>query len=149
MTFYIQNRIISRDRDTTVPNFQEEESMNIALWVIQGLAAALFLMVGGMKVSQPIEKLSGNMGWVKAFKPIQVRLIGTAEILGALGLILPGATGILPILTPIAAAALVVLMLGAVYTHIRLKEMDKLVVPLLPLILALLVAIGRFWVAPF
>ncbi len=123
--------------------------MNIALWILQGLAAALFLMAGGMKISQPIDKLAQNMNWVKAFKPLQVRLIGTAEILGALGLILPGVTGILPILTPIAATALTVLMLGAVSTHIRLKEPQMLKAPLLPLILAVLIAIGRFWVAPF
>lgn len=88
------------------------------------------------------------MSWVNEFSPVQVRLIGAAEILGALGLILPGVTAILPILTPIAATALVVLMLGAVYTHIRLKEFDKVSAPIVPLILALLVAIGRFWVLP-
>lgn len=122
--------------------------MNIAIWVIQALAAVVFLLTGGMKVSQPLDKLAKNMSWVNEFSPVQVRLIGTAEILGALGLILPGITGILPILTPIAAAALVVLMLGAVFTHVRLKEFDKVSAPIFPLILALLVAIGRFWVLP-
>jgi uncharacterized membrane protein YphA (DoxX/SURF4 family) len=122
--------------------------MNIVIWIIQGLAALAFLGAGGMKVSQPMDKLAKNMSWVNAFSPLQVRLIGTAEILGALGLILPGVTGILPILTPIAAAALVVLMLGAVFTHLRLKEADKVTAPLFPLILALLVAIGRFWILP-
>lgn len=122
--------------------------MNIAIWVIQALAAVVFLLTGGMKVSQPLDKLAKNMSWVNEFSPVQVRLIGTAEILGALGLILPGITGILPILTPIAAAALVVLMLGAVFTHVRLKEFDKVSTPIFPLILALLVAIGRFWVLP-
>ena len=122
--------------------------MNIVLWIIQGLAAAAFLMVGGMKVSQPHDKLAKNMSWVNSFTPAQVRLIGTAEILGALGLILPGVTGILPILTPIAAAALVVLMIGAVFTHIRLNEADKASAPILPLVLALVVAITRFWVLP-
>ncbi|MPN45050.1 hypothetical protein SDC9_192617 [bioreactor metagenome] len=101
-----------------------------------------------MKVSQPLDKLAKNMSWVNEFSPVQIRLIGTAEILGALGLILPGVTGILPILTPIAAAALVVLMLGALYTHVRLKEFDKVNAPIVPLILALLVAIGRFWIMP-
>jgi len=122
--------------------------MNIVIWIIQGLAAAVFLMAGGMKVSQPHDKLAKTMSWVNSFTPAQVRLIGTAEILGALGLILPGVTGILPILTPIAAAALVALMLGAVFTHIRLKEGAKMTAPLLPLFLALLVAIGRFFVLP-
>jgi uncharacterized membrane protein YphA (DoxX/SURF4 family) len=122
--------------------------MNIVIWIIQGLAAAVFLMAGGMKVSQPHDKLAKNMSWVNSFSPAQVRLIGTAEILGALGLILPGVTGILPILTPIAAAALVALMLGAVFTHIRLKEGNKVISPLFSLILALLVAIGRFFVLP-
>jgi uncharacterized membrane protein YphA (DoxX/SURF4 family) len=122
--------------------------MNIALWILQGLAAFVFLMAGGMKLIQPIDKLAGRMQWVKSFSPAQVRLIGTAEVVGALGLILPGVTGILPILTPIAAACLVVLMLGAVSTHLRLHEMDQLSHPAVPLILALLVAIGRIWILP-
>jgi uncharacterized membrane protein YphA (DoxX/SURF4 family) len=122
--------------------------MNIAIWIIQGLAAVVFLMAGGMKLTQPVDKLATRMQWVKGFSATQVRLIGTAEVVGALGLILPGLTGILPILTPIAAACLVVLMCGAVFTHIRLHELDKLASPALPLVLALLVAIGRIWVLP-
>jgi uncharacterized membrane protein YphA (DoxX/SURF4 family) len=122
--------------------------MNIALWIVQGLAALVFLMAGSMKLSQPVDKLAARMAWVKSFSATQVRLIGTAEVAGALGLILPGLTGILPILTPIAAVCLVLLMCGAIYTHIRLHEMDKVVSPALPLVLALLVAIGRIWVLP-
>lgn len=122
--------------------------MNIVLWILQGLAALVFLMAGGMKLTQPIDKLAGRMEWVKSFSPTQVRLIGTAEVAGALGLILPGITGILSLLTPIAAACLVVLMLGAVFTHFRLHEMKQLTSPALPLLLALLVAIGRFWILP-
>jgi uncharacterized membrane protein YphA (DoxX/SURF4 family) len=122
--------------------------MNVILWILQGVAALLFLMAGGMKLTQPIDKLAGRMQWVKSFSPTQVRLIGTAEVAGALGLILPGVTGILPLLTPIAAACLVVLMLGAVSTHLRLHEMDQLSHPALPLLLALLVAVGRFWILP-
>lgn len=122
--------------------------MNIVLWIVQALAALVFLGAGGTKISQPLDKLAKNMSWVNEFGTVQVRLIGAAEILGALGLILPGVTGILPILTPIAAVGLVILMLGAVYTHIRLKEFNKVGAPIFTLILALLVAIGRFWVLP-
>jgi uncharacterized membrane protein YphA (DoxX/SURF4 family) len=122
--------------------------MNIAIWIIQGLAAFVFIMAGWMKLSQPFDKLAERMNYVKSFSPTQIRLIGTAEVAGALGLILPGLTGILPILTPIAAVCLVLLMCGAVYTHIRLHELDKVKSPALPLVLALLVAIGRIWVLP-
>lgn len=122
--------------------------MNIALWIIQVIAAYIFIMAGWMKLTQPYEKLAEHMNYVKSFSPTQMRLIGTAEVSGALGLILPGLTGILPVLTPIAAVCLVVLMCGAIYTHIRLHEPDKIKAPALPFVLALLVAIGRIWVLP-
>lgn len=122
--------------------------MNIAIWIIQVLAAFVFIMAGWMKLTQPFEKLAERMNYVKSFSPTQIRLIGTAEVTGALGLILPGLTRILPVLTPIAAVCLVLLMCGAIYTHIRLHEVDKLKSPALPLVLALLVAIGRIWVLP-
>ncbi len=96
--------------------------MLIALWIINGLLAAAFLFGGAMKALSPKEKLAEKMGWVDDFSGPVVRLIGTAEVLGAIGLIVPLLTGILPILTPIAAAALAVLMIGAVAVHVRRRE---------------------------
>ncbi len=122
--------------------------MNIALWIMQGLAGVMFLLAGVLKASQPKEKLAKNMAWVEDFSATQIRLIGLSEILGGLGLILPGVTHILPVLTPIAAACLAVIMGGAVYTHLRRKENNGMVAPAVLLLLSVIVAIGRFFISP-
>src|SRR5512141_1437547 len=83
--------------------------MNIALWIIQALLAALFLFTGGMKLITPIEEMTKQIampGWF-------LRFIGVAEVLGAIGLILPWLLRIRPALTPLAAAGLSVIMTGA------------------------------------
>ncbi len=118
--------------------------MNIALWIVQALLALAFGMAGIMKLTQPKEKLVGQMAWVEDFTPTIVKLIGTLELLGAIGLILPLLTGILPWLTPLAAVGLVLTMLGAMATHVRRREYQMLVVNLVLLLLAAFVAYGRF-----
>lgn len=118
--------------------------MNVALWVVQGLLALAFGMAGLMKLTQPKEKLAAQMPWVNDFAPNTVKLIGGLELLGAIGLILPLVTGILPWLTPLAAAGLVLTMLGAMATHLRRHENPMLVVNLVLLLLAAFVAYGRF-----
>lgn len=122
--------------------------MNIVLWVVQILLALAFLMAGSMKASQPIEKLRKNMAWTAHTSPGTVRLVGTLELLGALGLILPAITHILPWLTPIAAIGLALTMIGAAILHIRLKEFSVLGVPLILFLLALFIVYGRFMVSP-
>jgi hypothetical protein len=82
------------------------------------------------------------MGWVNDFSQSQVRMIGLLEVLGALGVILPAATGILPWLTPLAAGGLVLTMLGAMLIHLRRKEYQVLPVNLVLLILAAVIVIG-------
>lgn len=122
--------------------------MNVALWIIQGLLAAAFLMAGIMKATQPKEKLAVNMAWVSDFSANQVRTIGILETLGALGLILPAVTGILPILTPLAAVGLSLTMIGAAMTHRRRGESQVMVVNVVLLLLAAFVAYGRFLAVP-
>ncbi|MBK8900928.1 MAG: DoxX family protein [Anaerolineaceae bacterium] len=119
--------------------------MNIALWIVQGILAAAFLMAGGMKLTQPKEKLAGNMGWVEDFSQNTVRLIGGLEVLGAIGLILPLALGILPVLTGAAALGLVLTMIGAALTHIRRRETSMLVPNLILGGLAAFVVVGRLF----
>jgi uncharacterized membrane protein YphA (DoxX/SURF4 family) len=119
--------------------------MNIALWIVQGLLAVAFLMAGGMKLTQPKEKLATNMGWVEDFSQNTVRVIGLLEVLGAIGLILPMALSILPVLTGIAAVGLVLTMIGAAITHIRRGEMPMLVPPAVLGLLAAFVAVGRLF----
>lgn len=97
--------------------------MLIALWIINGLLALAFLGAGTMKLlrSKP-DLIASGMGWAEGFSTGAVKLIGAAELLGALGLILPLLTGIAPVLTPIASACLFAIMIGAVAVHLRRKE---------------------------
>jgi len=83
--------------------------MNAALWIVQGLLALLFLFAGGMKLVMPIEAMKGPVELPGLF----MRFIGVCEVLGGLGLVLPQLTQILPGLTPLAAAGLVIIMIGA------------------------------------
>src|SRR5215831_18563801 len=118
--------------------------MNIALWVIQILLALAFLMVGTVKVTQPKEALAKRMAWVNDASTPTVRLIGTLEILGAIGLILPMLTNILPWLTPVAAVGLVLTMIGAMIVHLRRGEGSRITVNIVLLAMAFIVAYGRF-----
>ena len=122
--------------------------MNVALWIVQVIVGLMFLMAGGTKVMQPKAKLTANMGWVEDFSQPTVRVIGVLEILGAIGLILPAVTGILPWLTPLAAAGLAMTMIGAALTHARRGEYPMIGVNLVLLALTLFVAYGRWVLAP-
>src|SRR5579885_575973 len=129
-------------------NIQRRKSMTIVLWVVQVLLALAFVLAGLMKVSQPVERLRERMNWARHVAPGLIRLIGTLEILGALGLILPVATHILPWLTPVAALGLVLTMIVAIALHLRLKEASRAGMPFILLLLALFVAIGYFVIVP-
>jgi uncharacterized membrane protein YphA (DoxX/SURF4 family) len=120
--------------------------MNVFLWIVASLLAALFLAAGLMKLTQSKEKLGANasMKWTDDFSAGVIKLIGTTEVLGALGLILPGAFGIAPVLVPLAASGLAIIMIGAIITHTRRKEYQPAAVNAVLLILALIVAIFRF-----
>ncbi len=117
--------------------------MDIALWVAQGLVAAAFLAAGFLKMTQTKEKLAPKMAWVQDFSPGAIKAIGGAELLGAVGVIVPYATGILPWLTSVAAGGLVLLMAGAVVTHVRRKELAMAAPSAVLLVLAATVALGR------
>ncbi|WP_048552824.1 DoxX family protein [Nostocoides japonicum] len=118
--------------------------MNIALWVVAALLAVAFLMAGSMKVSRSKEKLASSMGWVEDFSAGTVKFIGVMEILGAVGLILPAATGIATVLTPLAATGLAVTMVLAAIVHVRRGETSNIGVNIVLLLLALFVAVMRF-----
>jgi uncharacterized membrane protein len=114
--------------------------MNITLWIVQALLALAFLVSGITKVIRPSEKLRAGL---PEFHPGLIRLISAAEILGALGLLLPDLTGIAPVLTPVAAVGLAIIMAGAVATHARRKEAKSTVVNLVLLALTLVIVVGR------
>ena len=118
--------------------------MNVLLWIGQGLLAAAYLAAGLTKMSQPREKLAKNMGWVEDFSPGAVKAIGAIEVLGAIGVVLPWATGIAPVLTPLAAAGLAIVQILAAVVHVRRKENKSLPVNAILFLVAALVAIGRF-----
>jgi len=101
--------------------------MNIAIWIIQGILAAMFGMAGGMKSIQSKEKLAPQLPWVNDFSLGVVRFVGISELLGAIGLILPWALQIQPILTPIAAAGLAFIMVLAAIYHLRKGEYKAIV----------------------
>jgi uncharacterized membrane protein YphA (DoxX/SURF4 family) len=118
--------------------------MNVLLWIVQAVLALAFAVAGFMKLTQPKEKLLGTLPWVEDFSPTTVKLIGTAELAAALGLILPAATRIAPALTPLAATGLVVLMVLAAITHARRREPSGIAVNAVLLVLAAVVVWGRF-----
>ena len=100
--------------------------MNIAIWIFQGILAAMFGMAGIMKSTQSKEKLAPQVPWVKDFSLGVVKLIGVSELLGALGLVLPWAMGIVPVLTPIAAASLALVMVLAAIYHFTKAEYKEI-----------------------
>ncbi|MFE9888500.1 DoxX family protein [Streptomyces scopuliridis] len=118
--------------------------MNVFLWIVQAVLAGMFAMAGVMKSTQPKDKLADKLPWVADFSPATVRFIGVVEFAAALGLILPAATGIAPVLTPLAATGLVVTMVLATLTHARRKESSAIAFNGVLLVLAALVAWGRF-----
>ncbi len=117
---------------------------NIGLWVVQALLAALYAMAGSMKLSQPIEALvASGMSYAGDFPELLTRFIGTMELLGAIGIILPAATRILPGLTPLAALGFSVIQVLAMGVHISRGELAVLPMNVVLLALSLFVVWGR------
>src|SRR5437764_2638373 len=112
---------------------------NAALWVIQGLLAALFLFAGGFKLALPLAALAK----VSPLPAVFLKFIGACEVTGALGLILPGLLRIRTGLTPLAAAGLVIIMTGATVVTLATQGVAPAVLPLVVGILAAAVALGR------
>jgi len=118
--------------------------MNIALWIVQGLLAAMYLMSGVMKTLQT-SKAKEQFPWAKNRSDSFVRFVGISELLGALGLILPLVTGILPWLTVLAAIGLTLVQLLAIFTeHLPKKEYNVIPVNIVLVALAVFVVIGRW-----
>jgi hypothetical protein len=97
--------------------------MLVAFWIVSGLVALVFLAAGTMKLARPKEALvASGLAWTEDFTEPTVKAIGAAEVLGAIGIVLPALTGIAPILSPIAASALALVMVGAIVVHVRRTE---------------------------
>ena len=124
--------------------------MNVALWIAAGLLAVGSLAGGAMKLFQTKEKMAASgWGWVEDFSGGAVKAIGVLEGLAAVGLILPPVLDIAPVLVPVAAVGLVLLMIGAMITHLRRGEAKVIVVNVVLLVMAAFVAWGRFGPQPF
>jgi DoxX-like protein len=119
----------------------EVEMLNSALFIAQGLLAGVFTLTGGAKLLLPRETLEKRMHWAASWPRWRIKLLGLAEALGAIGLVVPGAIGIASALTPVAALCLAVLMAGAVATHRRLGE--RFLPAVIVGALCLLVGVGR------
>src|SRR3989454_8634993 len=120
-------------------------TMNVALWIVQGLLAAVFLLAGGAKLVLPLDQMTGPValpGWF-------LRCIGLAEVLGALGLVLPGLLRIRPGLTPLAAAGLVIIMIGATVVMWAGGVVPVALMNVVVALLAAFVAYGRWRLAPY
>ncbi len=114
--------------------------MNVALWIAQALLAVIFLFAGGMKLVMPVEELTAQM----PMPGLLVRFIGVVEVLGGLGVILPWLTGIRPGLTPLAAAGLVIIMIGATVVTLMIADIAMALIPIVVGLLAAFVAYGRW-----
>lgn len=118
--------------------------MNIVLWIIQVLLALLFLFSGVMKLILPIEEMTKQMAMPGLF----LRFLGVAEVLGALGLILPGLFRIKTWLTPLAAVLLMIIVIGATVLTLMIGGGATAVIPLVTALLSAFVAYGRWRLAP-
>ena len=111
----------------------------IALWTIQGLLAALFLFTGGMKLVLPVAALTRDVPLPGLF----IRFMGVLEVVGGLGLVLPGLLGLRPVLTPLAALGLVIIMSGALGVSLTTGHADTAAIPVVVGVLLAIVAVVR------
>lgn len=119
--------------------------MLIAYWIVAGLLALAYLAAGAQKTFRaPDELVASGIGWAKDVPLAAVRLIGVAEVLGAVGIILPPLTGIAPILAPVAAVGLITLQLAAIVFHLTRREAKALPMNLALLLAAVAVAVLGF-----
>jgi uncharacterized membrane protein YphA (DoxX/SURF4 family) len=129
--------------------------MNLALWIVAGLLAVVFLVSGSTKLFVPKKNLDGLLQrvgpaaqtageWTRDFSPRALKTIGVLELLGAVGLILPAALDIAPVLVPLAATGLATIMVGAAIVTYRRQEFKHVLLNLTYLALIAFVAWGRF-----
>lgn len=119
--------------------------MNVVLWIIASVLAVVFLGSGLMKLVRPKEKLAeSGMGWTEDVSGPTVKLLGGLEVLAGLGLILPAVSGIAPVLVPLAALGVGLIMIGAAIVHARRGEARSIIANVVLFVLAAVVVWGRF-----
>ena len=120
--------------------------LNLALWIVQGLLALIFLFAGGLKLVLPIAQMTKQMA--VPLPGLFLQFIGVCEVLGAIGLILPRLLRIRPGLTPLAAAGLVIIMIGATVVTLAGGSIAQALSPAIVGLLAAFVAYGRWRLSP-
>lgn len=120
--------------------------MNIALWILQIILAALFLTSGSLKLVLDKDKLEKVFEWIDNYPEKRLKLVGTFEVLGGLGLFLPGVYSVFDILIPLSAIGLTIIMVLATLLHYKRKETNELVVNIIVLVLLLLIIAGRLFI---
>lgn len=124
--------------------------MNVTLWIIAGVVALASLGGGLLLLLRPKEKLAvSGWAWVEDYSAGALKAIGTVKVLGGIGLILPAALDIAPVLVPLAAVGWVLLMVGAIITHLRRHETWNVAVNVVFLVLSAVIVWGRFGPQPF
>ena len=118
--------------------------MNVALWIGQIVLAVVFLAAGSIKLVRSKDRLPEQMKWAEGFSQNSIRAIGTLEVLGAVGLILPAVIGIAPVLVPLAAVGLALTQVGAIIVNIRIANWPEIITNAVLIAVALFVAWGRF-----
>ena len=127
---------------------KNNKAINISLWIAQGLLAAMFIMAGAMKATQPIEALAESLPWVTTTPLALVRFIGISELLGGIGLLLPSILRIKPSLTVWAAVGLAVVMVLAAGFHASRGEFSAIGANAMFMAIAAFIAWGRSKKAP-
>ena len=127
---------------------KNNKALNIGLWIAQGLLAVMFIMAGVMKVTQPIEELAVSLPWVTSSPVSLIRFIGISELLGGLGLLIPGIFRFKPFLTIWAALGLAIIMVLAAIFHASKGEYSAIITNILIMGIALFIAWGRSKKAP-
>jgi uncharacterized membrane protein YphA (DoxX/SURF4 family) len=119
--------------------------MELAVWIVSWLLAVAFVVGGASRALVPPERLAGvGLAWVRDVPAPLLKTIGVLEVLGGLGLVLPVLTGILSVLTPIAACGLAVIMLGGLVFHLRRREWQGVPITLVLAAATIFVAVARF-----
>ena len=127
---------------------KNNKAINISLWIAQGLLAAMFIMAGAMKATQPLEALAESLPWVTTTQLALVRFIGISELLGGIGLLLPSILRIKPSLTVWAAVGLAVVMVLAAGFHASRGEFSAIGANAMFMAIAVFIAWGRSKKAP-
>lgn len=124
------------------------QALHIALWIAQIVLGGMFIMAGTMKSTQPIAELSKTVPWSAQIPELLVRFIGVCELLGGIGLILPSILRIKPVLTPVAAIGLVIIMTFAMVYHISKDETNVIGFNAILGLVAAFIGWGRLKKAP-